>query len=425
MLRAQMSASISRLACTITVCLGIALSSALAGQEEGDRAGRPKPQAQPSKGETPAKRSPADQQRALLRRVNAEEAWEITRGDPKVLVGIIDNGFDFYHPDLKGQLTPGYYYPGGYHDTFYEGLAHGTLVASLIVAKGDRPDAMVGLAPRCRAMTASQGMIEHTLLKIQSGFFREHPQAKLDDLQKEMIRHPLALGTFARDWIVYQTNGAAEAIRYLVDHDVRVINLSGGLCRHLCRPLSASAWDNVEKAFAYAAQKGVVIVLAAGNNAERWEDYPGDAETVIVAGACRLDDTRWEQETSYRGTKVKQGSNFGKRLTAMAPVEDLVVCMPHEKRFYESDDGPMGATKVEFKGAHDVLPIGATSSAAPIVTALVALIRSARPDLDARQVVAVVQQGCDDIGAPGFDDRTGHGRVNFGKTLRLARDWKK
>ena len=416
-----MSRSVSPAACTLAVWLGIAPAPALAGQESGPKDDGSKPRAEPS----PAAPSLADKQRPLLRRIHAEEAWEITRGDPNVLVGIIDNGFDFYHPDLKGQLTPGYYYPGGYHAEFYENLAHGTLVASLILAKGGRPDVMIGLAPRCRAVTASQGMIEHTMLKIQSEFFKTHPDAKLADMQQEMIRHPLALAKFAHDWIVYQTEGAAEAIRYLVDRKVRVINLSGGLCRHLCRPLSAAAWENVEKAFAYGAEKDVVIVLAAGNNAERWEDYPGDAATVIVAGATRLDDTRWEQEQEYRGAKIKQGSNFGKRLTVMAPVEDLVVCVPHERRVYQSDDGPMGAAKVEFKGPHDVLPIGATSSAAPIVTALVALVRSARPDLDARSVVAIVQRGCDDIAAPGFDDRTGHGRVNFGKTLRLARDWKR
>lgn len=26
------------------------------------------------------------------------------------------------------------------------------------------------------------------------------------------------------------------------------------------------------------------------------EDYPGDADSVVVAGATRLDDARWEQD---------------------------------------------------------------------------------------------------------------------------------
>ena len=52
---------------------------------------------------------------------------------------MIDNGFDYFHPDLKGQLTPGYFYPGGYHGESFGEIAHGTLVSSLIVARGDRP----------------------------------------------------------------------------------------------------------------------------------------------------------------------------------------------------------------------------------------------------------------------------------------------
>jgi subtilisin family serine protease len=362
-------------------------------------------------------------QQALFDRLNVAEAWDITRGDPNVLVGVIDNGFDFFHPDLKGQLLPGFYYPGGYHTEFFENLAHGTLVASLIVARENNPSGMVGLAPRCRALTAAQGMIEHTLLKFQIRFFQEHPQATLPDWQQEIMKHPAPLAKFGQEWVHYQVDGAAAAIHYLVDHGVKVINFSGGLKQSLCP--SAEKWKNLEAAFAYAADKGVVIVLAAGNNAAQWDDYPGSADTVIVAGATLLNDTRWEEETTYRGGKIKQGSNYGKRLTVMAPVEKLVVCTPHEERCYSCDDGPMGPTKVPFKGPHDVLPNGATSSAAPIVTSLVALLYSARPTLDAKAVVQIVRQGCDEIGGKGYDIHTGYGRVNFGKSVKLARDWGK
>jgi subtilisin family serine protease len=360
-------------------------------------------------------------QQALFDRINVAEAWEVTRGDPKVLVGVIDNGFDFFHPDLKGQLIPGFYYPDGYHTEFYENVAHGTLVASLIVAKENNPTGMVGLAPRCRILTASQGMIEHTLLKMQTKFFKENPKASLADLQQEMIKHPETLRKFGQDWAHFQVDGAADAIRYLVNHGVRVINISGGLKRSLCP--SAEKWKRLEDAFASAAEKGVVIVLAAGNNAAQWEDYPGSADTVIVAGATLLNDTRWEEEITVQGTKIKQGSNYGKRLTVVAPVERLVVCAPHEPRFYACDDGPMGPMKLPFKGMHEVRPNGATSSAAPVVTSLVALVYSARPTLDARSVVKIIQQGCDDIDKKGYSIHTGYGRVNFGKSLKLAREW--
>jgi subtilisin family serine protease len=360
-------------------------------------------------------------QQPLFDRLNVAEAWKITRGDPNVLVGVIDNGFDFFHPDLKGQLLPGCYYPDGYHTEFYENVAHGTLVVSLIVAKENNPTGMVGLAPRCRVLTASQGMIEHSLLKMQTKFFKENPKASLADLQKEMMKQPEAVKKFGEDWVHLQVDGAVAAIRYLVEHGVKVINISGGLKRSLCP--SAEKWKKLEDAVSHAAEKGVIIVLAAGNNAAQWEDYPGSPDTVIVAGATLRNDTRWEEEVNFQGTKIKQGSNFGKRLTAMAPVEKLVVCAPHEQRFYSCDDGPMGPMKLPFKGMHEVRPNGATSSAAPIVTSLVALLYSARPTLDARSVVKIVQQGCDDIGGKSYNIHTGYGGVNFGKSLKLARDW--
>jgi subtilisin family serine protease len=246
-------------------------------------------------------------------------------------------------------------------------------------------------------------------------FFEKNPKATM---QEFFVRNVSEIGPWAKDFATYQATGAAEAVRYLTDRGVRVINFSGGLRRGLIP--TKEAWTKVEEAFAHAAAKNVVIVISAGNDGAQTEDYPGDDKTVVVAGATLHDDKRWEKEMEVRGVKVKQGSNFGNRLTCMAPVQDLLVCAPHEKRVYEADDGPYGSMKEVFKGPHDVLSIGATSSAAPIVSALAALVFSARPDLDAPTVVELIRQGCDDLGDPGFDVHTGYGRVNFAKTLELA-----
>jgi subtilisin family serine protease len=361
---------------------------------------------------------PDPRQKALFDKLRVEEAWRVTQGDSKVVIGVIDNGFDFFHPDLKGQVEPGYYYSRGYHPEVYHNLSHGTLVASLIVARGLGKESMSGLAPQCKVLTASQGTLDHKVIKLQSEFFRKHPKATMQDFQTEFLKNAPSIAEWAKGWANYQAEGAAEAIHFLTDHGVRVINFSGGLRRSLVP--SNDAWKKLEEAFAYAATKNVVIVVSAGNDGTRTEDYPGDAKTMIVAGATLLDDKRWEQEVDVRGMKVKQGSNFGKRLTCLAPVQDLLVCAPHEKRMYETDDGPFGAMKEEFKGGYDVLKVGATSSASPIVSALAALVFSARPDLNAPTIVELITQGCDDLGEPGFDIHTGYGRVNFAKTLQLA-----
>jgi len=363
----------------------------------------------------PAKAVLDPRQKPLFEKLQVDGAWQVTQGNPKVVVGVIDNGFDFYHPDLKGQVEPGYYYSGGFHPEVYTNLAHGTLVASLIVARGNDTDSMSGLAPRCKVLTACQGTLDHKMLRLQQTFFEKNPKATM---QEFFFWNALEIVPWAKNWANYQAAGAAEAIRYLTDHGVRVINFSGGLRRSLVQ--NRETWTTLEEACAYAASKNVIIVISAGNDGARTDDYPGDTNNVIIAGATLLDDTRWEKELELRGTKVKQGSNFGKRLTCMAPVQDLLVCAPHEQRMYETDDGPYGAMKEEFKGAHDVLKIGATSSAAPIVSSLAALVCSARPDLNAPTVVELIKQGCDDLGEPGFDVHTGHGRINYAKTLELA-----
>jgi subtilisin family serine protease len=265
-------------------------------------------------------------------------------------------------------------------------------------------------------------MTEHTLLKLRREFERTHPKATLTDFQAEMMNHGKELAEFGEKWTTYQTTRHAEAIRYLVDHGVKVINISGFLVKKLI--VSVDAWNSLEEAFGYAASKDVIIVVAAGNIAQEVEDYPGDEAHTIVAGASTLKDERWEQEMEIKGQKIKQGSCYGKRLTLMAPTEKILECVPHEKRFYECDDSPMGGTKNKFEGMHELFPNGATSSAAPIVTSLVALVRSLRPDLRAESVIEIIKQGCDDIGEKGYDISTGWGRVNFLKTLRLAKDFK-
>jgi len=361
--------------------------------------------------------SPPPLQKALFEKLKVAEAWKLTKGSPDVLVGVIDNGFDFFHPLLKGRLQPGFYASGGFHTELSGGISHGTAVASLIAALGGPGSEMTGLAPGCRVVTASQGMIEHVLVRMQQEWVKATPGAPIDGFMKKVAASE-EIKKSGRDWIAYQAAANADAIRYLVDRGVRVINISGLLRKSLFQV--PADWDRLEAAFRHAADKGVLVILAAGNNGVESDDYPGREGSVLVVGAARLDDTRWEMETKMMGRTFKQGSNFGKRLGIMAPSDALAVCSPHESRFYKADDGPMGPESGSFTKAVEVMPVGATSCAAPIVTALAALVFSLRPDLDGPAVVDLIKRGCDDLGQPGFDIMTGWGRINYLKTLQLA-----
>lgn len=412
------------------------------GQMSGQGGTRPSAEAtgsqtssRPDKGNGPASKTttsataPAGRQEAMLNLLRVRQAWAITQGSKDVIVGVIDNGFDFFHPALKNKLIPGYYYPEGYHTECASTVGHGTMMASIIVAQKIEENGMTGLAPGCTVLTASQGMIQQTMVKLVREWQTAHPTSHPSPgVWPEIMRgHEDELRKFGQDWVRYQFLGAVQAIRYLADHGARVINISGGFMRSVCpEDQLPGVWKEVEDAFDYALQKDVVIVLSSGNQDALVEDYPGTADTVIIAGASDLDDTRWvDKRKKLAAMGMKQGSCFGKRLTVLAPAQDMMECVPHEKRFYSCDDGPMGREEEPFEGPYLVEPIGATSSAAPIVSSLAALVLSVRPDLGVRDVVAIIKAGADDIGEKGFDIYTGYGRVNFAKTLGIAQTWQK
>jgi membrane-anchored mycosin MYCP len=360
-------------------------------------------------------------QRALFELLGVEEAWASTRGSGECLIGIVDIGFDFFHPALRGVVAPGYVADGVFHSPAFPAIAHGTAMASLIVAQPVDEEGMLGLAPDCRVIAAAQGMPEHTLFRLHERFRREHPDAKTADVLAEMMRHREELKDFNERWVRYVARTTGEAIRDLVDRKVRVISISGFFPLDLLGNVPGAA-QVVDAAFAYAIERDVVVVIGAGNNATRVEEYPGDAETVLIAGASTMDDRRWAMQVEMDGQKVNQGSCTGPRLSVLAPAESLVMASPHEQGSYELDDSPMGPVQETFEGAYSVEPHGATSSATAIVASLAALIRSARPDLSAKDVVRIVKQSARDLGEAGFDEETGFGRVDFAQALRIARE---
>lgn len=361
----------------------------------------------------------AERQQPIFKLMQVEEGWKITRGGPGCVVGVIDAGFDYFHPALQANLKPGWFAPGVYHTDFFSMDAHGTLVASIIAARRvEGQDGMQGLAPDCTILTAAQGMPIHKYYRLYQEYFARK-DATIDGFQKEVAAHP-ELKAWDDDWLEYVFGSVSEAIRYLADHNVRVINMSEFLTTSFLadRPELKA---RVDAAFAYAKQKDVLIVLGSGNSDKRVTEYPGDTDFVMVAGASTLADQRWSMTVDFKGKKIPQGSCYGPRLNVLAPVENIVATNPHEEAYYSWKDTPMGAEKESFEGAYTVLPWGATSSAAPQVAALAALVRSLRPDLTATAVIHLIEQGADPIGGPGFHEETGYGRINFLKTLELAR----
>ena len=309
--------------------------------------------------------------------INAEKAWDIQRGDRKVIVAVIDTGIDYQHPELIENvwINPGEDVNGnGFVDALdFNGLdddgngfvddirgwdftdapnypsggdflerdndpmdehGHGTGVSGLIAAKADNQTGIAGLAHNCRVMALRS--------------FNANGYGEEDD--------------------------AASAILYAVANGAQIINMSFGdtFVSHVLNDV-----------ISYAAAQGVVLVASSGNSSTDQIHYPsGFAETISV-GATDEND----QLAGY--------SNFGPTVDLTAPGSSVLGLDLHSA--YRIWDG--------------------TSFSAPYVSAAAALLLSQRPGLTPEVVRSILVNSADDLGDPGWDDKFGAGRLNVSRLL--------
>lgn len=81
-----------------------------------------------------------------MNKINAPAAWDNSSGNPSVVVGVIDTGIDYNHPDLKANLWSGNGYNAitGSNDPFDDN-GHGTHVAGTIGATGNNGLGVTGV----------------------------------------------------------------------------------------------------------------------------------------------------------------------------------------------------------------------------------------------------------------------------------------
>lgn len=325
------------------------------------------------------------------------DAWAITRGSPEVLIGVVELGFDPAHEEFQEGNVEVYQLPGMKHDPEdWRIRNHGTQIVGTIVAKADNGKGIAGLAPDCSVLVAEVGTDEgYDVLVGAVG----------TDKGSEKVKRESQV--FAKD---------GEAIRYLTDRGCKVINISG--------IVQSSIKEDLE----YAIARDVVLVVASGNANKAHVFFPRDVSPALIVGGLEPSDERWVDEHLTRNGEIFSGSNYGKGLDVMAPCRDIIFCTHNSVRdkgilpkdhWMDTNFGP------QRQGYCHRLNGGGTSGAAPMVTALVALIRSIRPDLDCDAVIKTVEQGADDLGEKGWDQYTGYGRVNFRRSLEVARSWPK
>lgn len=319
--------------------------------------------------------------------INLPAAWDITTGSNSVTVAVIDTGVLLNHPDLQGQLLPGYDFitdPGNAADgdgpdanpndpgdgaTPGGSSFHGTHVAGTIAASSNTTRGVAGVAWGARIMPLR-------VLGRRGGTSFDIMQA---------VRYAAGLDN---------SSGTLPARR------ADIMNLSLG---------GTGSSQAEQSAYDDARAQGVIIVAAAGNDANAVLNYPASYDGVISVSAVGIRKTL----ASY--------SNFGSRVDVAAPggdggdlngdgYQDLVLST-------HGDDSGGGIT-------YNYGFLAGTSMATPHVAGVLALMKSVNPDLTPDDIDRLLAAGrlTTELGSAGRDDQFGHGLIDALKAVQAAQN---
>ncbi|MCK1999105.1 S8 family serine peptidase [Psychrobacillus psychrodurans] len=130
--------------------------------------------------------------------INALEAWNVTKGDPNILVGIVDTGIDISNPAIENSIIEnssevangidddengyiddinGWNFKDG-NSEVYEKMTsdyHGTFIASLIAGKHSDTNEVWGVAPKVtivplKFMSGSSGSMDDVIEAVEYGY---------------------------------------------------------------------------------------------------------------------------------------------------------------------------------------------------------------------------------------------------------------
>lgn len=292
-------------------------------------------------------------------------AWDATLGDPRVVVAVVDTGVDVTHPDLRDRVVMG----KNFVTQLEEDQDDGTTKLVDLPDKGPMDDNGHG--------THVAGIIAAS--EDLRGITGMAPRCRI--MPVKSLAHNES--GFSSD--------VASGVVWAVDHGAHVINMSLG---------AYGGSKALEKAVAYALSRNVTVVAAMGNDRAdpdagygQSPSYPAALSGVIAVGATDGDD------------KNAYFSNAGRWISVAAPGDGILSTTP--------------TYPVHGLVAQDYDEMSGTSMATPFVAGLCALMLSLTPGLTPQQLKTRLEASADDVGVPGFDTATGHGRINPVRALGM------
>ncbi len=293
--------------------------------------------------------------------IYSPQAWDIERGN--AYLGAIDTGIpcnpgcgSTSHPDLVQNFRPQFstgYRTGTANSDFHDKLGHGSHVSGIISATPEygqfsNGQANTGVAGTCWTCSFI------------------------------MIASDLSIGSIV------------NSITYAADHGVQAVNMSWGdeygthlnTCGIAPHPTTAEC-----TALAYAKDRDLVLVGASGNGYQNRVQWPAREDGVIAVGGVQFGGGFWRigygnGNTCTPGVPGSEcGSNYGPEQQIVAPSKDIISTIG-----IGLDGGVVDYNTNVHCGDHYGPPgvdgygdCTGTSMAAPHVTGIVGLIRSADP----------------------------------------------
>ncbi len=335
--------------------------------------------------------------------IGAYQAWDTTTGSRNVIVAIIDDGFDTYHPDLFGNVwrntkeIPGNGIDddhNGYIDDVYgwnfvpsDTNGDGKIDGNEINGNNDPRPSLLGLTKKEK----KEGLESHGT--VIAGIIGEVGNNGLDGaginwhvkLMNIKVINNTGVGTL---------NDLPRAIHYAVDNGANIINLS----------IVGSKDLNVEKAIKYAYDHGVVVIAAAGNDGINLNKTSMDP---VCADAGQI--KQWVLGVSAITQKhhIAQFSNYGSScIDIAAPGENISSTV----RF-----SPINNLSTQYSGGWS-----GTSFAAPMVSGAAALLKGIHPNWGPDQIYTALLSTTHVT--PGQDmavykDLFGHGLLQIDKAV--------
>ena len=343
--------------------------------------------------------------------IHAPAAWDAGYQGAGARVAIIDGGIRNTHIDIAPNLdvarstsfVPGQPYNndnakdangvcGNNVDTFW----HGTHVAGIVAAPANNIGT-VGVAPKA------------TIIGVKA----------------------LHCGSGSFSWIIqaiyYSATPIAEG-----GAGADIINMSLGALIDGRGPNTAHLLNALSRATSYARQRGVTVIVAAGNDATDLDhtnnlvSVPAQSVGVIAVSALgpmgwALGSTDLDRPASY--------TNYGQSaITLAGPGGDFAlpgnqVCVLPRfptgsvAQFCWALDMVMAPCRGSGSSTSSYCWAAGTSMASPAAAGVAALIIGKYGHISPAQVEARLRQSADDLGKPGNDDYYGRGRINAARAV--------